>query len=224
LGGPSAPGEGICFRLRYEVGNQPVDEEFYAQMSPILPIPYRGPLASGNELHRTLWLVHSLGAKGGRLESMRPLIGSIAGSAKFDNTWWKRQEEVRQKMNDEFARNLQRGYDNIRAAGEMSRAISANNDALLRNMDAKRAASAAASRAAAGANSNDASYRHTDDFDQYIRDTEHVMDSWGQVSDQSNQYNYHWTDGFGNFVHANDPNYDPNAHSNQRYEKTTPVH
>jgi hypothetical protein len=128
-------------------------------------------------------------------------------------------------MNDEFSRQLQRGYDQIRAAGEMSRMISANNDRMIQQMDAQRAANNAAASARRSASANGASSfeRSADDFDQYIRDTEHVVDQWGQVSDQPSSYNYHWTDGYGNWIHSNDANYDPNSHTNTRYEQAKPI-
>jgi hypothetical protein len=33
---------------------------------------------------------------------------------------------------------------------------------------------------------------------------------WGQ-SQHSNLEKYHWTDGYGNYVNSNDPNYNPSA-------------
>jgi hypothetical protein len=46
-----------------------------------------------------------------------------------------------------------------------------------------------------------------------------VEDSSGNVSEQSSLYVYHWADGFGNYLHSNDPNFDPNNHSNVPYEQ-----
>jgi hypothetical protein len=62
-----------------------------------------------------------------------------------------------------------------------------------------------------------------DDFDQNIRGTEHMVDQYGQVSDQENAYNYHWTDGFGTYVHTNDPNFDPNRYLNGSFEQMQPA-
>jgi hypothetical protein len=222
MGLADAPGEGICVRIRYTQDNQPVDEEFYGLMTPVIKIPYTGPQGTWYEFHRGLSLVHSLGARSGKLESLRPLLGSIGPSVQNNPAWAKRAQDLTTQISNEFFRQLKISNDQGRAAVEMSRIISANNDRMIRDMDARRATSNAASGTTAARNANGSFERQTDDFDQYMRGTEHVADAWGQVSDQPNQYNYHWTDGFGNFVHSNDVSYDPNTQSNQHYEKTRP--
>ena len=44
----------------------------------------------------------------------------------------------------------------------------------------------------------------------------------GVVSDQYTDYDYHWTDGSGRFVHTDDPNLDPNKYLNGNYEQMAP--
>jgi hypothetical protein len=69
-----------------------------------------------------------------------------------------------------------------------------------------------------GAPSNEEFDRGTDGFDQYVRGTEHMQDQNGVVSDQYTDYNYHWTDGSGRFVHTDDPN----KYLNRDYKQMTP--
>jgi hypothetical protein len=219
LNQPSIEGEGIDFRVRYESGGQPVDEEFFALMTPKLTIPYHGPRGTTYEYHRSLVLVHSLGAKrdakGGKLESVRPLLGYIARSYDVDKIWAKQRDAVIKQLVDAYNRNLAAGYAQIEAAGRLSRAISANNDAMIRAMDQQRAAAATTHTSSPSENA----YKGAEDFDQYIRGTEKMEDSSGNVSEQSSLYSYHWTDGYGNYVHSNDASFDPNNHSNVPYEK-----
>ena len=33
----------------------------------------------------------------------------------------------------------------------------------------------------------------------------------------------HWTDGFGRYVHTDDPNFDPNKYLNGNYQQMTPT-
>jgi len=40
---------------------------------------------------------------------------------------------------------------------------------------------------------------------KYVRGTEHMQDQNGNVSDLYTDYNYHWADGFGKFVHTGRP-------------------
>jgi hypothetical protein len=219
LGKPPVAGEGIDVRVRYTLGNDPVDEEFFAMMSPLVTIPYHGPQGTTYEYHRSLFYVHSLGAKNGKLESMRPLLGYIARSLETDKIWEKHRDAVMQQLAAAYDRNLAAGYAQIEAAGRRSRAISANNDAMIRSMDAQRAA--ANNRQSSGTQTDP--YRATENFDQYIRGTERMEDSSGNVSEQSSMYNYHWTDGYGTVVHSNDATFDPNNHSNQTFEKMKPA-
>jgi hypothetical protein len=149
---------------------------------------------------------------------MRPLLGYIAHSFEVDRVWDEHQQAVMKQLTDAYNRYLAAGYAQIAAAGQLSRAISANNDAMIRSMDAQRAASAARS-----SSPSDAGTHAAEDFDRYIRGTELVEDSSGQQTEQSSLYSYHWTDGFGTFVHSNDSNFDPNNTSNVPYEKTKPV-
>jgi hypothetical protein len=223
LNQPTISGEGIDFRVRYESGGETVDEEFFGLLTPKVTIPYHGPQGTTYEYHRTLALVHSIGAKrdttGGKLESVRPLLGYVARSYEVDEVWEKQRDVVIKQLNDAYNRNLAAGYAQIEAAGRLSRSISANNDAMIRAMDEQRAATNAA-RASSPAESAE---KAAEDFDQYIRGTEKVEDSSGNVSEQSSLYSYHWTDGFGNYVHSNDSSFDPNNHSNVPYERLTPV-
>ena len=50
-----------------------------------------------------------------------------------------------------------------------------------------------------------------------------MQDQYGQVTDQYNNYNYHWADGTGQFVHTNDPDYNPNRDLPGNFEKMTPA-
>jgi hypothetical protein len=219
LGVPAAAGNGVCMRIRYQSGSDTVDEEFYGFMSSVVTIPYTGPQGTTYEYHRELALVHSVGAKNNRLESMRPVLGLIASSFQQDKIWSQRYQVIFKQMVDAYQQSLAAGYARIEAAGRMSRAISANNDAMIRAMDQQRAQSNAAS-----ARRDDRAYKAIDNYDQYIRGTEKVEDAYGQVSEQPNQYNYHWADGFGSFVHTNDPDYDPNRYiSGSPYQRTTPA-
>jgi hypothetical protein len=219
LGQPASPGNGVCIRIRYQSGNDTADEEFYGFMSDIMTIPYTGPQGTMYEYHRALSLVHSVGARNRSLESMRPVLGLIASSFQTDKIWLQRYQAVIQQLNDAYQQALAQGYAQIQAAGQLSGMISANNDEMIRSMDQQRAQANAAS-----ARVDDRAYKAIDNYDQYIRGTEKVEDAYGQVSEQPNQYNYHWADGYGSFVHTNNPDFDPNRYtSGAPFLRTTPA-
>ncbi|HUB83359.1 MAG TPA: hypothetical protein VMB03_31380 [Bryobacteraceae bacterium] len=227
LGHPEFQGDGICFRIRYEVDGQPADEEFYGLLTVPQRYSFNGPRGTWYEYHRHLIFVHSFGARNGKLESLRPVLGLIEPSMEANQAWVERSQEIRKEMGEEYNRQLKRGFDQIHAAAVMSQLITENSDRFLKNMDAQLAASRVTSQRGSGGGDDPSGSRsfeaRADDFDQYLRDTEHVVDAWGQVSDQSDMYNYHWTDGWGNWVHTNDPNYDPNATATHAFEKATPI-
>jgi hypothetical protein len=213
-------GEGICMRVSYELDGSPVDEEFYGFMSSLQIIP-AGNMA---EYHRMLFLAHSLGAKAGKLEAVRPLLGFMATSIESNPDWQKRYGEIVKMQQDYYQRAMAANYAQIRAAGERSRALTAQSDQFLHQIDASLAAQKNAQRSApSGFASNDDFDKHADEFDQYVRGTEHMKDANGVVSDQYTDYNYHWTDGYGRFVHTDDPNLDPNRYLNGNYQQMTPV-
>jgi hypothetical protein len=110
----------------------------------------------------------------------------------------------------------------VEAAGARSRALTAQSNQFMAQIDAGLAQNRTQSSSSFSGSSDDDFYKSADNFDQYIRGTEHMTDQYGQVSDQPNNYNYHWADGFGNYVHTNDPNLDPNRYMNGNYEQMTP--
>jgi hypothetical protein len=89
----------------------------------------------------------------------------------------------------------------------MSRAISANNDAMIANMDRQRAAENASRPASpSGRSANDR-------FDDYLRGVDTMNDPYTGTSQHSSTEQFHWTDGYGNYAHSNDASFDPNLSS-----------
>lgn len=220
--GPKPQGEGICMRVRYELGGSSVDEEFYGFMTTIERLA--SPNGRIGEFHRVLLMVHSIGAKNGKIESVRPLLGFVSTSIEPNPGWEQRLSAVRKMQTDYYNRQMARNYAGIRAAGERSRALTAQSDQFLKQIDANLAAQRRSQQPSSySASSNEEFYKRADDFDQNMRGTEHMQDQYGQVSDQYTDYNYHWTDGFGRFVHTDDPNLDPNRYLTGDYQQMTPA-
>lgn len=202
-------GQALSVRLRYTVNGRPAEEDIYAMLGSGNRIPYRGPQGTTYESHRPLWFAHAMGATDGNLRSMYPLLSYIATSVKPDPMWQQRRQQVEQAMAEQFNRNLAAGYARIAAAGAMSKAISANNDAMLAGMQATRRAQNQrdAARKVAGAGSAGSP---TDGFDRYIRGTEKYKDPYWGETERSSSEGHHWTDGQGGYRSSNDPGFDPN--------------
>ncbi len=232
-------GEGICMRVQYDLGGSPVDEEFYGFMPPLTTLP---PVpGAGAECHRLLLMVHSMGAKSGKLESVRPLLGTIATSIEPNPAWQQQLAQIQQAQIQAFKQNMAQAMQNwaqtenaiIQRGQAMSNAqhariaaqsdrLQAQSDATIQRVDASLGTGRPAG-SSYSAGSNAGFYQSSDGFDQNIRGTEHMQDQYGAVTNQYTNYNYHWTDGFGRYVHTNDPNFDANKYLNGSYQQMTPA-
>ncbi len=208
---PVVPGEAMAMRVTYQVGGRPAEEEFFGFYTATHTIPYSGPQGQSAEYHRLLVLPHAVGATDGLLPSVYPLLATMVASIKLDDDFLRHKQAVSQHIMAQFNANLQRGYDRIAAAGQLSRTISANNDALLSSMQQQRAAQqrADAQRRSAGAAAG--GYDANDQFSQYLRGTTRMSDPYWGTSDRDSQYSHHWTDGQGNYRASNDPAFNPNV-------------
>jgi hypothetical protein len=210
FGYPPTPGEAMGVRLRYARGAQTADEDIYAMLGSGNRVPYTGPQGTWYESHRPLVFAHAIGATNGRLDSMYPLLGYIATSLRVDPAWLKHRQHVEQQLAAEFNRLIAKGYAQIQAAAQLSRTISANNDAMLASMQAQRQAQAAADAARRNAASAGGGGSPNDGFSDYVRGVERMQDPYWGESEHSYNQQYHWTDGQGNYRHSNDAMYDPN--------------
>jgi hypothetical protein len=201
-------GEAMSMRVRYTLNGAPTEEDFFTFYTAVQTIPYTGPQGTTHEFHRMLLLSHAVGATDGLLASVYPLLGTVAASIRFDENYQRHIQAVQGFIIAQYDAYLQRGYDSIYAAGQLSRSISANNDALLSSMQQQRAAQTradAARRAAAGGGTSP-----NDAFSQYIRGTTRMNDPYWGTSERDSNYSYHWTDGQGNYRASNDAGFNPN--------------
>ena len=178
-----------------------MEEEFYA-VSYLVRIPYDGPQGRTWQINWGLNAVHSFRGPAGTLDRRRPVFAAIAKSFRPNPAWQARLAGINQYLAAEFNRQLQAGYDQIAAAGRMSRQISANNDAMIASIDRQLAAGRSSGRS--GGSSGTAA------FDDYIRGVDTTNDPYYGTSQHSNTSQFHWTDGYGNYRNTNDASADPN--------------
>ena len=69
----------------------------------------------------------------------------------------------------------------------------------------------------------DAYDKSHENFSQYMRGTEKMQDPYWGESDQSYDYQYHWTDGYGSYKHSNDLGDNPNIGATQNWTLMQPV-
>lgn len=201
-------GPAMATRIRYTLNGKPAEEDVYTMLGQGNRIPFTGPQGTWYESHRPLMWTHAVGATNGQLDALYPLLGYIATSVRTDPAWTAHYQKVMAQLQVEFNRYIARGYAQIQAAAQLSKTISANNDAMLASMQAQRQAQAqsdAARRAAANAPAS------RDGFSEYIRGVETMKDPYWGTSQQSYNQKHHWTDGHGNYRSSNDSTYNPNV-------------
>jgi hypothetical protein len=199
---PAKGQKGLGVKVTYDVNGKPVEEEFYGVYYS-KDVPYDGPQGRTWQIYWGLASLHSFRAPVGTLEKRRPVFAAIAKSFKANPAWEQRRDAIFKHIADEFNRQLKAGYDQIAAAVAMSKAISANNDAMLAQID-RQLASSSTSSGGSGSRSS------TDKFSDYIRGVDTTNDPYYGTSQHSSNEKFHWTDGYGNYRNTNEVTYDPN--------------
>lgn len=206
--------KGIGAKVTYELQGKPVEEEFYAVWYS-LDIPYDGPRGRTWQTNWGLWSVHSFRAPAGKLEPRREVFAAIVKSFRPNPAWVEQVKQLKAALAAQWQRNLKAGYDQIAAAGALSKQLTANSNAFLANVDRQLAASRTPSGGAGSSQSGGGEGRSANDkFDDYVRGVVTTDDPyWGQSQHSLNQQ-YHWSDGYGNYRHSNDASDDPSKHEN----------
>jgi len=200
--------QGIGIKIGYELDGKPVEEAFFA-------VYY---LSSGHApgqaaaLTQTNWglaKVHSFRAPAGELDKRLPVFAAIEKSFQPNPDWARRGAAIRTLLRQQVAEKIKQGYAQIEAAHQIMQQVMANEaafDQQIAQFDAT-----LRTNPAAGGGSTSGGRTVWDKFDDNIRGVDTTDDPfWGQ-SQHSNLEKYHWTDGYGNYVNSNDPNYNPSA-------------
>jgi hypothetical protein len=211
------PFEEVCVTVEYQENGVLMEEEFYGIRFQNQVADY-GPQGVIMQINWGIVRPFSFRAVKGQLEAQRPLLWRIAESVKVNPQWEKLLADIIQQLAFQFNQYLQAGYSQIQAAGQLSRAISANNDAMLANFAQQRQAaqvSYAAHHGGPGRTPND-------NFSDMIRGVETMDDPYWGTSQQDANYRYHWTDGFGSYQHSDDPFFNPSIGSTQNWTLMQP--
>jgi hypothetical protein len=207
--------KGIGAKITYVLQGTPVEEEFYAVWYS-MDLPYDGPRGRTWQTNWGLWTVHSFRAPAGKLDGRREIFAAILKSTRPNPKWIEGVQALKKELAAQWQRNLKAGYDQIAAAGVLSKQLTANSNAFLANVDRQLAASRNASSGSSSSASSGSSQGRSanDNFDDYVRGVVTTDDPyWGQ-SQHSLTEQYHWTDGYGSYRHSNDASYDPNKQEN----------
>ena len=200
------PAEGILATIEYVDNGRPIEESFVGARVQ-QNVPYYGPQGMTMQINWGFAKLFCFRSAKGRLAERTGPFQRIAGSLRVNPLWERLCADVMRRLQAQFDQFIAAGYSQIQAAGQLSRQISANNDALLAGFEQQRQAAASHSRPSGSERSP------ADGFSDYMRGVETVNDPYTGTSQQDYNYQYHWTDGSGNYQHSNDPFFNPNIGS-----------
>ena len=217
----SARGEEAYVALEYSLNGRPVEEEIYG-IKVQQDIPYYGPQGMMVQVNWGFHSLFSFRAEKGQLDSKRELFWQIAASLKVNPPWEKLLTQIMQQLQEQFNQAIAIGYSQIEAAGQISRAISANNDAMLAGFAHQRESAHRSDMAHRQAEAAASGRTTHDDFSDMMRGVETVHDPYWGESQQDANYTYHWTDGQGNYQHSDDPFFNPSIGATQDWTLMKP--
>lgn len=192
---------GLAVKVAYRLEGRPVDEEFYAVAFRV-DVPSDSPVGRMYQINWGLMSPHSFRGPAGTLDQRRPVFASIVKSVRPNPAWQARLAGINHYLEAAFAEQMAAGYDRIAAAGRISQMISANNDAMIAQIDRQLAAQSTGGPGGGRSGS--------DHFDDYIRGVVTLDDPYYGTAQLDQTQSAHWTDGYGSYRSTNDPTFDPN--------------
>jgi hypothetical protein len=155
----------------------------------------------------------------GQLDSCRDRLWACVRSSKVNPEWEQLCARVFQQLKQQFDQYIQAGYDQIAAAGQLSRQISANNQQWLDQQQQQREAAARSdAQRRAQEQSSWGAYTTSDAFGDYIMGRETYADPGDPTgASQHGYHNYVWTDGQQGYQYSDDANFDPNVGSDRTW-------
>lgn len=225
--GPNTTGVGL--RALYTLDGKRMEEEIYA-LHVISSATLRGEAGVTTQTTWGLTSVHGFITQEGQLDSDRSMFTNMVRSVSPNPAWVELHINTRQQLDAMFQQGL---IDNRRAREAImaqSRALAADNDAFRANimqrhraaMDTTAHKSFIAGIHSGGALSGDRSggMSSQEKYVDAIHDRETFQDASTVTGTSQHGYaNHHWSDGWGNTIHTDNPSMDPNIGSSVQWEQ-----
>jgi len=222
---PNATGVGL--RAEFDWEGTRMEEEIYA-IHMISSATMRGEAGVTTQTTWGLTRVHGFIAPVGKVNENRSMFTYMVRSATPNPAWVQLHANVMQQLDTKFRQGL---IDNRRAREAImaqSRALAAENEAFRANimrrhraaMDTTAHKSFIAGIHSGGSSSSSSGMSSHDKLIDSIHEVETFHDS-STVTGRS-QHGYadqHWSDGWGNYIHSNNPNANPNIGSTVQWQQ-----
>lgn len=221
--GPNATGVGLRAEFQWE--GERMEEEIYA-LYYLDSATLRGEAGVTTQTTWGLGSVHGFITEEGQLDENRSMFTYMVRSGTPNPAWVELHTNVRQQLDAQFQQNL---IDNRRAREAImaqSRSLAAENEAFRANiMQRHRAAmdDSAHESFIAGIHGGGSSSGGMSSHEKYV-DSIHDRETFHDPStvtgtSQHGYADHHWSDGWGNYIHTDDPTVDPNIGSTIQWEQ-----
>lgn len=211
--------EGVSVKLAYRENGREIEEELYGLRAEFPGIPTYG--AAGMLVQVNWGMVRLFGFRAERshFDEHREAFWSIIQTTKPNPQWEQVCAQRIEELKQLFEQYLRAGYAQIEAATQLSRQISAQNDAWLNQQAQQReAAYQSEQRRRHDEQQSQGGYTANDAFGDYIMGRETYDDPYWQYGSQHSGYHdYVWTDKQGNYQYSNDANFDPNVNASSNW-------
>jgi hypothetical protein len=208
LGMADAPNaQGVGLKIGYDKDGKSVEEAFFAVYY-LSQGQGAGQAAVIKQTNWGLMRIHSFRAAAGQLDKRMNVFTAIEKSIHPEPAWTQRAQAIQVVLRQGVEQKIRQGYAQIEASKKMAADVMANEAAFDKSINQQMAylRTGAGGGADGGSSPGRSSF---DKMDDNIRGVDTTDDPfWGQ-SQHSNLEKYHWTDGYGNYVDADDPNYSP---------------
>ena len=211
---------GVVAQIEYSENGKAIEEEIYGVMIVNQGIPTYG---AGGMITQTNWGFMRLlcfRAEKGQLAQVRPICWKIVESVQANPAWEQQVcTPIMQQIQQQFQAHLQAGYDQINAATQMSKMISAQNDQFLQRQEQKRNDDWNSYQQKKQQDAQSAgAYTKEEAFGDALMGQEAYNDPYYQYGSKHSGYNqYVWTNGQGEYQYSNDANFNPNLGATQNW-------
>jgi hypothetical protein len=218
--GQQVPLYGVVAKIEYLENAKAIEEEVYGVMVVQPGIPSYG---AGGTITQTNWgfmRLFCFRAEKGQLDENRNTYWQIMQSIQTNPDWEQKiYNPIMQQMQVSFQQHLQAGYDQINAATQISRMISAQNNSFYQQQEQNRNADwQAFEQKRLQENQANGTYTKEEAFGDAMMGQEAYHDPYYQYGSKHSGYNqYVWTNSQGEYQYSNDANFDPNLGATQSW-------
>jgi len=209
--------EGVSVLIEFTANGRQFEEEFCGLKTAQMGIPTYGAAGVLTQYNWYFERLFSFCTQKGRLDSFRGIGWNIVHSVRTNPQWVQLCGTIQQQIAQMFNQYLQAGYDQIAAAGQVSRQISANADAWLAQQQHSREAANHADQIRRQQANSGGSYSTADAFSDAIMGRDSYEDPYYVNGSQHGYHDEVWTDGQGNYAYRDSGGADPNVGSDRSW-------